>query len=69
MASLGYTVTCFHKWHVPKPASLAPGTKLNFPDLGKPSREIPNSMPFFKSWIIFLGGEIDTPPISALLAT
>lgn len=58
MASLGYTVTCFHKWHVPKHASLAPGTKLNFPDLGKPSREIPTSMPFFLILEIFLGGRL-----------
>lgn len=64
MASLGYTVTCFHKWHVPKPASLAPGTKLNFPDLGKPSREIPNSMPFFYLGFFLGGGEIDPPPQS-----
>lgn len=67
MASLGYTVTCFHKRHVPKPASLAPGTKLNFPDLGKPSREIPNSMPFFFNLGIFFGGgEIDPPNLCPL---
>lgn len=64
MASLGYTVTCFHKRHVPKPASLAPGTKLNFPDLGKPSREIPNSMPFFFLILEFFWGGRLTPPQS-----
>lgn len=43
----GLQSNVFPQWHVPKHASLAPGTKLNFPDLGKPCREIPGLFFFF----------------------